>query len=457
MSSLSAMLSAYTFEPGDVIHVDSGNYQLIKSLTLTAGHSGIRIEGPATGTATLDRNNSSFNVIDLQNADDLTIDRLSIRGGYYGIYAYSGSDSDRLTISNSVLSNNVNVGAYVENTNDFTTFQNNTVIQVPQPNGAWLFGNDTLVSGNSFSGNSGTAIEVRGLRSQVRNNTFTNVRRGINVTLANAAQADRQIARDNIITGSSEYGIVGGNSTLIANNIVSATVTGISANGDIIANTTFDNRTGIEAGGSGNTENNITYHNSNVGLSLFASALARNNRIYGNDIGVLTDFGWAATVSNNFVYGNATAGFYVNGSGYYGATPTISNNTVVQPFGDAIRVFSSFTQNVLVENNLLQVGSGNVFNVAADANRGFRSDYNLINVTAGGNVAIGKDKPYPRVAIGSMKPEWTSIVNIRIHNSSTLMAPTMCLDTVVAAACKRRIIRPMTSAAFLLVAARNDV
>ena len=34
MASLAALLAAYTFEPGDIIFVDTGNYSLLRNLVL---------------------------------------------------------------------------------------------------------------------------------------------------------------------------------------------------------------------------------------------------------------------------------------------------------------------------------------------------------------------------------------------------------------------------------------
>ncbi len=106
--SISAVLAAYSLKPGDTILVDAGTYTLSTALILNAAASGITIRGfhdPAdpTRVTVLDRANTQFNAIELVNADDVTLDRLTIRNANYGVFASSTSDSDRLTISNSVL------------------------------------------------------------------------------------------------------------------------------------------------------------------------------------------------------------------------------------------------------------------------------------------------------------------------------------------------------------------
>ncbi len=77
-------------------------------MILNAAASGITIRGfhdpaDATRVTVLDRANTQFNAIELVNADDVTLDRLTIRNANYGVFANATSDSDRLTISNSVF------------------------------------------------------------------------------------------------------------------------------------------------------------------------------------------------------------------------------------------------------------------------------------------------------------------------------------------------------------------
>ncbi len=87
--SISAVLAAYSLKPGDTILVDSGTYTLSTALILNAAASGITIRGfhdpaDATRVTVLDRANTQFNAIELVNADDVTLDRLTIRNANYG-------------------------------------------------------------------------------------------------------------------------------------------------------------------------------------------------------------------------------------------------------------------------------------------------------------------------------------------------------------------------------------
>ena len=394
LESLTALLAAYTFGPGDVIHVDAGSYQLIKSIVLTTAHTGLRIEGPSTGVATLNRNNPSFNVIELQNADDITLDRLTITGGSRGVSAISTSDSDRLTVTNSQFTGNSSAGIWLETSNDFVTVQGSTFSNTSSNYGALLYGSDSVVSTNTFTGIGIQALEVDGPRSLVSNNTFTSVRRGVYANNQSGTPADRITVRDNVVTGATEWGIGSSGNVLITGNTVIGAATGVTSHGEVRGNTVSDGGRGVWMGSSGVAENNVIYHNTEIGLFMSNSATTRNNRVYDNNVGIQFDFGTAMTISNNFVYNNTTAGILASDAGYYGGTPTVSNNTIIQPLGDAVRVVGGGSQNVLVENNILQVGSGYAINVDSNASRGFRSDYNVIHTTGTGKIGLWEGQTF---------------------------------------------------------------
>ena len=60
--------------------------------------------------ALFDRDGAGGYVFALQNADDVTLENLSITGAYEGIYASASSDSDRLTLRRLNVFNNANWG-----------------------------------------------------------------------------------------------------------------------------------------------------------------------------------------------------------------------------------------------------------------------------------------------------------------------------------------------------------
>ena len=113
VASLPALLTAYTFGPGDVIHVDTGTYDLIKNVRLSPADSGVSIAGPATGTgaALFNRGNTNSGAFtfELAGATDVTLDHLAITGAYAGVEA-NDTGSQRLTVSNSEIFGNTDFG-----------------------------------------------------------------------------------------------------------------------------------------------------------------------------------------------------------------------------------------------------------------------------------------------------------------------------------------------------------
>ena len=55
MASLTALLAAYDLDAGDVIHVDTGTYRLVRNIVIATQDSGVRIAGPVIGERVLDR------------------------------------------------------------------------------------------------------------------------------------------------------------------------------------------------------------------------------------------------------------------------------------------------------------------------------------------------------------------------------------------------------------------
>ena len=74
MASLAALLSAYDLNPDDVIHVDAGAYAMVRNAVITAQDAGVRIKGPASAVALLNRANTATGsyAIELVNADGVT-------------------------------------------------------------------------------------------------------------------------------------------------------------------------------------------------------------------------------------------------------------------------------------------------------------------------------------------------------------------------------------------------
>ncbi len=145
MQTLAALLDNYDLDPGDVIHVDNGTYIALQSVKVRNDDSGVKIEGPASGTATITRDYSleragsaaSGNAVDenyafeFLGADDVTLDRLAITGANYGIYIAQGVNSDRLTITRNQIYGNRWAGIDLEPSNDDAIVSGNLFYGVP--------------------------------------------------------------------------------------------------------------------------------------------------------------------------------------------------------------------------------------------------------------------------------------------------------------------------------------
>ena len=183
MASLAALVAAYDLDAGDIIHVENGSYGLVRNVVLGTQDSGVRIEGPALGSAVLNRGNtnSGSDVIELAGADDVTVSRLTLTGGQYGVYGSSSADSDRFRLENSVVTGNgVPFYGYgnvlIETSND-----------------------DVVLVGNTIRNSPGVGIEVRSARGRVQGNEVSgNGRQGIYLSY-NGTTADRIEATGNLV------------------------------------------------------------------------------------------------------------------------------------------------------------------------------------------------------------------------------------------------------------------
>ena len=125
MSSLRALLSVYDLNPGDVIYVDTGIYATASNIIIGQNDAGVTIVGakqPGHETV-FDRGNTAAGsyVFQLDNADGITLDSLTITGGYHGVYAGTSSDSDGVTIRDSRIHTNAGKEILLDTSNDGAT------------------------------------------------------------------------------------------------------------------------------------------------------------------------------------------------------------------------------------------------------------------------------------------------------------------------------------------------
>ncbi|KKL90119.1 hypothetical protein LCGC14_1907880, partial [marine sediment metagenome] len=424
MSSLSALMAAYDLDQGDTILVDTGEYLLVVNVLLGAQDSGVTIVGaqqPGHETI-LNRNNTSAGnyVFELLDADDVTLQSLSLTGGYRGLFADTNSDSDGLTILDSRIYDNAEQEIFLRTSNDAVTITDSEVFDSTAPGyheyGIELQGDQTTLTGNVVYGHT-HGIHVTGRGNQILDNTiYDNSDRGINFNVsadtgseisdntiygnqvgiwasANGA-APWLIIENNEVFYNSKHGIeVTYNVEAILNRVYGNVEDGIRATRDavIAQNTVWDNRHGIVLGGyynSGVARNNRVYHNQQIGILAYYDSLVDGNTVYSNSIGVrgAPNVGsFIGHIVNNLLYDNENQGVLIEQGGF-GAD--VTNNTIFQEVGDAVRVQGS-SSDVLLRNNILWVNAAYDIFVASDSLSGFSSDYNLLHQGSGPNARVG--------------------------------------------------------------------
>jgi hypothetical protein len=392
MASLAALLAAYNLDPGDVIRVDAGAYTMVRNVVISAQDAGVRIEGPASAVALLNRANTATGSygIELVNADGVTLERLSITAGLHGIFAATNSDSDNLTLRRVISFSNANSGVRLES-GDHVTVEGSTFHSHAQ-DGLFVEGDDARVIGNTAYGNLGSVfggITVRGSRGLVEDNEAYENGTGISATAFSTDPAQRVIVRGNLVHDNTPTGIAAGRAVVTGNEAfghllqhfaVVGTGLTIGFGGEAMDNVVHDNLVGIS--GDGAIRGNRVFNSSQVGIS--SRGQVEGNRVYGNAIGIFQDAIHSSTLKGNLVYGNSQRGLLIRAASNnpYEA----ANNTVYQPAGDAVRIGGG-SRNVTLRNNILWVGAGYAISVADNSQRGFASDYNVLHVTGTGILA----------------------------------------------------------------------
>lgn len=413
-ATIQALLSAYALGPGSIIRIDSGDYLLSTNVVITAADAGVTLQGFADSTqpgkrTLINRGNQSSGsyAIQLQNADNVTLSNLQITGGFYGIAALNGSDSDGVTIQNSHVFYNSFTGIYFEATNDTLTVNGNTLFGADrgvsnnddQRDGVFILGDNAQVTNNSIFDSSDVAIEVGGGGTRVTQNRLYNNRIGIVANFSTSGTAVIDVS-NNTAFNNHDYGIdASGAQVRVRNNVIYGNI-GVSGNqgfgwgmrvsaADVSNNTIYGNIIGINANG-GSLSNNRIYANYSRGVAA-SGTIVRGNTIFSNPTGIAASSN--ATIENNVVYDNRSDGVLLTGS----SAGSVTNNTVFQRSGNAIRLASSAT-NVKLLNNILQVESGVVLNVASDSQSGFQSDYNTLYAAGSGLLALWNSQPLLTVA-----------------------------------------------------------
>jgi parallel beta-helix repeat protein len=403
-ANLLPLLRLYDLGPGDEVRMDTGHYVHVRNVVLSntlglGNDEGMRITGPVGHAAVIDRANPNPEAtnIELNDADYVTLEHLTLRGANRGLWVHNGSTY--FAGKDLTASDNTQDGIYVEG-----DAQGSDV--------------DALTAFN----NGGTGIYVATPVASVSNSTVHHNATGMSLSTSAATRVEHNVAYANG-TGMSVYSPSGlptviGNADLALNlgNKVYGNQRGIQASANVLVagntvyenseygiyvagataarNVVYGNGTGIEedyAVASTILENRV-YANTGTGIRVRYDTIVQGNVVYSNALGIEGVIGpwgtsFTGTIANNLVYANANQGIKVS----YGSGAEIVNNTVYQRTGDAVRVESS--SNTSLRNNVLWVESGYDLSVAADSQVGFHSDYNLLYVTGAGRTAFWQNTP----------------------------------------------------------------
>ncbi len=383
MASLTALLNAYDLEPGDIVHVDAGVYQLLNNLKLLPDDSGVRIEGPLEATALFNRGNTATGsyVIEFAGASDATVARLSLTGGQYGVYA--DNLSRNLTLESNEIFGNVQHGVNLANSAGAVVTENDV----------YGNGNSGIYASEYVYGNlTAERIVIRG------NTVHDNLYHGID--------ASYQV----LVIGNTVYGHTSSGRAGIY----------LYGGAEAAENVVYGNAYGIYANDSTISRQNRAFANTLAGIYAYSRATIDGNIVYSNPIGIDVNINrFGIQLVNNLVYANTNQGIRLRGDFYPNEPVMVTNNTVYQPTGEAIRIEGSLEQAVL-RNNILWVEAGYAISVADDSQVGFSSDYNTLYTTGDGKLARWQGRDFTNLA------DWFYELGFDQHSQTTppnLLAP----------------------------------
>ncbi len=309
MANLAALLAAYALGPGDVVHVDTGTYDLVRNIVVTAQNSGVQIERPQFG----DRlaaprcywRQQSFPRPTVWHAVRLAAGhRRDARSSEHDqrlcrIYAADSAGATGLTVTNSSIYGMGTYGVFLGQTNDFATISGNTLYGLPggsgdddQLYGIYLSSNDGKIIGNKvYDSDTGIANQFYNLRALIRDNEIYGNRYGIADNASTGSNpADVSLIANNVVHNNIFRGIssgFNGTARIIGNTVYGQSAVGaigIESNQEVGGNVVYGNYDGIAGSSASNVHDNRVFNNSNVGIR--AGGLVLANRVYSNSIGL---------------------------------------------------------------------------------------------------------------------------------------------------------------------------
>ncbi len=369
VSSIQAVLNADHPGPGSTIYIDTGTYNLLGNIILTAADSGITFEGVPAQTTILNRGNGNVGefVFDLQNVNNVTFDHLAITGAYAGINAGFNETSSNITVSNDLIYSTSGYGISTNNQTGWVVTGNS--IHDTGGNGINFFNNNSnTFAGNTIFNNPGYGIFVQttpGNASVISGNTIFSNNVGIYATANNAATT----ISNNTIFSNAQYGIDAESGVYVVGNTIFKQ-TNTNAAGMYILNY-------IEA------RSNTIYDNYYGITDTQGNALIDRNKIYSNTgAGIIGINSGIPQIIENLIYANAGPGISLNSIG----GTVIIGNTVYEITADAVKFSSA---GATVRNNILWTQNGYDLDLTDTASQNtFNSDYNDLFVTGSAHIVF---------------------------------------------------------------------
>ena len=419
------LLRVYDLTAGSRLFIDTGSYSMIDPVAVSGSvdlglglDQGFLITGPTNAAAVAELfpaipGDRSRALIELNDADGVTVAHLTLRDAQRGLFAHNGSDN--VAAHDIVAFGHALDGVRVTTngpTSDFASLNahdngaygvvldgtirslSDSKVQNNASGGIFIHGPVAKVTSNIAADNGGFGFEIRNPGSAlIQGNLSARNLRGMLVDNSTGGAATLVGAKDlapgtaNLVFLNDEAGVQAVGNVVVAGNTVAgqtgALAIGLSLHDGAsgVSNVVFRNQTGIEAENA-LVERNRVYANAAVGIRATQSDLI-GNVVYSNPVGIRFT-GDGKTIRNNLVYASDTTGLLVTGS----TGLDIVNNTLFEPTADTLRIEGA-SSGVHLRNNILQADNGFAVSVAPDSQGAFTSDNNVFFRSIFGGGAVG--------------------------------------------------------------------
>ncbi|MGK7942832.1 MAG: right-handed parallel beta-helix repeat-containing protein, partial [Crocosphaera sp.] len=398
----------YDVTADDVVNIDTGDYPLIVPLTLSGSQNrGLGLDDGFTFTGPSDSNldvnlfpaipgDRSSALIELIDADFITLSNLTLRNAQRGLWVHSGSDN--FDANYITAYGHTSDGISIETNSPFSNLDS-LVSYNNNEDGIYLNGIIASLTNSIAYNNNEDGIYLNGIIASLTNSIAYNNRIGIyaNNTDNNSrtiiGTEDLSLGNGNIVYNNRDTGIHAENNVLVTGN-VSYGHQGSDDEGiylksaSAVDNVVHNNNAGITGNTSGYIISNRVYNNI-TGIDISISPRSEDwnvfkNVIYSNNYGI--NIREQGNYFNNLIYDNRSHGILVTVGNV-----DLGNNTIYQLEGDGI-VVENKSGNVNLNNNIVVVDNGYAINVNNDSQQNFESDYNLVYVLGTGSVGFWQEE-----------------------------------------------------------------